>query len=75
MNEEFLHAALEALKEEILSSLHCALPGTVQSFDPAAQTVSVSPSRITRGRTTASSVWAGTRFIQSASCLNMESGA
>lgn len=43
MNEEFLHAALEALKEEILSSLHCALPGTVQSFDPAAQTVSVLP--------------------------------
>ena len=43
MNEEFLHAALETLKEEILSSLHCALPGTVQSFDPAAQTVSVLP--------------------------------
>ncbi len=33
----------EALKQEIFSSLHCALPGTVVSFDPAAQTAAVQP--------------------------------
>jgi len=32
-----------ALKQDILSSLHCALPGIVESFDPANQTVSVRP--------------------------------
>ena len=32
-----------ALKKEILSSLHCALPGTVVSFDQSAQTASVRP--------------------------------
>lgn len=33
----------EALKQEIFSSLHCALPGTVISFDPAAQTAEIQP--------------------------------
>ena len=31
------------LKREIASSMHCALPGTVESFDPETQTVSVQP--------------------------------
>ena len=33
----------EALKQEIFSSLHCALPGTVVSFDPAVQTAEIQP--------------------------------
>ena len=32
-----------ALKEEFLSSLHCALPGTVVSFDPSTQTAEIQP--------------------------------
>ena len=34
---------IAALKKEIFSSLHCALPGTVESFDPSTQTASVRP--------------------------------
>ena len=34
---------LEALKQEILSSLRCALPGIVESFDPETQTACVRP--------------------------------
>ncbi len=34
---------LDALKREILSSLHCALPGIVESFDAETPTVSVRP--------------------------------
>ena len=33
----------EALKQEIFASLHCALPGTVISFDEERQTVEVQP--------------------------------
>ena len=33
----------EALKQEIFSSLHCALPGTVISFDADRQTAKVQP--------------------------------
>lgn len=33
----------EALKQELLSSLHCALPGTVVSFDPSTQTAEIQP--------------------------------
>ena len=33
----------EALKQEIFSSLHCALPGTVVSFDPSTQTAGIQP--------------------------------
>ena len=33
----------DALKQELLSSLHCALPGTVVSFDPATQTAEIQP--------------------------------
>ena len=32
---------IQALKKEILSSLHCALPGIVESFDEASGTASV----------------------------------
>ena len=34
---------IAALKQEILSSLHCSMPGIVESFDPLTQTVSVRP--------------------------------
>ena len=33
----------EALKQEIFASLHCALPGTVISFDEERQTAEVQP--------------------------------
>ena len=33
----------EALKQEIFSSLHCALPGTVISFDAEKQTAEIQP--------------------------------
>ena len=35
MNESLTPAEAMALKKEILSSLHCALPGIVESFDDA----------------------------------------
>ena len=34
---------IAALKREIFSSLRCALPGTVESFDPVTQTAVVRP--------------------------------
>ena len=34
---------IAALKQEILSSLHCALPGTVESFDADSQTAVIRP--------------------------------
>jgi len=34
-------AEIQALKKEILSSLHCALPGIVDSFDDTSGTASV----------------------------------
>ena len=34
MKETLAPAETAALKKDILSSLHCALPGTVESFDP-----------------------------------------
>ena len=33
----------EALKQDFFSSLHCALPGTVVSFDPERQTAEIRP--------------------------------
>ena len=33
----------EAMKQEFFTSLHCALPGTIVSFDPAAQTAEIRP--------------------------------
>ena len=44
MNDNYLSPeAREALKQEIFSSLHCALPGKVLSFDAERQTVEVLP--------------------------------
>ena len=43
MNEENRHEELQALKKDILSSLHCALPGTVMSFDAESQTAVIQP--------------------------------
>ena len=43
MNEQNRHEELQALKQDILSSLHCALPGTVVSFDVEAQTAVIRP--------------------------------
>ena len=36
-------AERDALKQDILSSLHCALPGTVLSFDAESQTAEIQP--------------------------------
>ena len=36
-------AECDALKQDILSSLHCALPGTVLSFDAESQTAEIQP--------------------------------
>ena len=43
MNEENCQEVLQALKQDILSSLHCALPGTVVSFDSESQTAVIQP--------------------------------
>ena len=43
MNEENRHEELQALKQNILSSLHCALPGTVVSYDAETQTAVIQP--------------------------------
>ena len=44
MNEQIMDPQdIAALKEEIQSSMHCALPGVVDSFDADTQTVSVRP--------------------------------
>ena len=44
MNSDYLSPeAREALKQEIFSSLHCALPGKVLSFDAESRTASIQP--------------------------------
>ena len=43
---EFLESALQALKQEIFSSLHVAMPGIVQSYDAERRTVVVQPALI-----------------------------
>ena len=43
MNEENRDEELQALKRDILTSLHCALPGTVVSFDAESQTAVIQP--------------------------------
>ena len=40
---------ITALKREILASLHCALPGIVESFDPEAGTAVIRPAMRTGG--------------------------
>ncbi len=43
MYESLSPAAVRALKKEILSSLHCALPGTVESYDAETGTAGIRP--------------------------------
>ncbi len=43
MTDPELLSLLREWKRDILSSICCALPGAVQSFDPATQTASVLP--------------------------------
>ena len=43
MNEQNRHEKLQALKQDILSSLHCALPGIVVSFDAESQAAVIQP--------------------------------
>ena len=43
MNENLSSQEREALKQEIFSSLHCALPGIVVSFDAERQTAEIQP--------------------------------
>ena len=40
---EFLESALLKLKEEIFASLHVAMPGIIQSYDPDRRTATVQP--------------------------------
>ena len=40
---DFLRQALESLKREIFSSLHVAMPGFIESFDPESGTAAVQP--------------------------------
>ena len=51
MTETFLQNALQALKREILSSLHVAMPGIIESYDSASRTASVQPALRRRTRT------------------------
>ena len=41
MTESLTSQEVQALKKEILSSLHCALPGIVETFDDTSGTASV----------------------------------
>ena len=43
MNERMTPADVAALKKEILSSLHCALPGNVVYYDAEKQTANICP--------------------------------
>ena len=44
----FLQAALQALKEEIFSTLHVAMPGIVMAYDAATRTADVQPALMRR---------------------------
>ena len=43
MSDALSPAEIVALKREIMSSLHCALPGIVESFDGETQTAVIRP--------------------------------
>ena len=49
MSESLTLLEIQALKQEISSSLHCALPGIVESFDTSAQTACVRPALKRKG--------------------------
>lgn len=40
---EFLESALQALKQEIFSTLHVAMPGILQSYNAEARTADIQP--------------------------------
>ena len=48
VNEAFLQKALAALREEIFSALHAAMPGTVLSYDAENAVASVQPALLRR---------------------------
>ena len=50
ITEAFLQNALQALKQDILSSLHVAMPGIVESYDSSAHTATVQPALRRRTR-------------------------
>ena len=43
VNETFLLEALDSLKREIFSSLHCVVPGNITAYDPETGLASVQP--------------------------------
>ena len=43
MNRMLSPAERDALKRDFFSSLHCALPGNIVSFDPEKQTAEIQP--------------------------------
>ncbi len=43
ITETFLQSALQALKQEILSELHVAMPGIIESYDPITHTAAIQP--------------------------------
>ena len=43
MDQGLTPAEAAALKREIFATLRCALPGTVEAFDPETRTASVRP--------------------------------
>ena len=45
---EFFEYALQSLKEEIFATLHVAMPGNLESYDPETQTATVQPALLQR---------------------------
>ena len=43
MNLSLRHEEIEAIRQDILSSFHCALPGVVESFDAENQAADIRP--------------------------------
>ena len=60
MKETMTPAEMLALKKEIFSSLHCALPGIVVSFDAESQTAVIRPAVRRERRGQSSRSWDGT---------------
>ena len=60
MDEQKRQEELQALKRDIFESLHCALPGTVVSFDAESQTAVIQPAVMRERRGQSSRSWDGT---------------
>ena len=43
MNIPLTHREIEAIRKDLLSSFHCALPGIVEAFDPENQAADIRP--------------------------------